>query len=384
MPDLVPFRVKVPEEALEDLRRRLARTRWPDQIAGSGWEYGADLAFLRGLTEYWRDGFDWRAQEEAVNRLPQLRVDVEGVGIHVVRQPGRGPRPLPLLITHGWPGSFLEMMTVLPRLADPAAFGGDPQDAFDVVVPSLPGYGFSDRPAAPGMSNQRIADLWAGLMSALGYERFGAQGGDWGAGVSTWLAVQHPQRVAGLHLNYVPGSFQPPIGPGQPELSEAERAFLKERSRWWREEGGYAHAQATRPQTLAVGLNDSPAGLLAWIVDKFRAWSDCGGDVLSRFTRDELLANVTLYWVTETIHSSMRLYFESQRALLQFEEGQGVPVPCGVARFPLEAPSPPREWVARVYDVRRWTEMPRGGHFAAMEEPELLVDDIRAFFRPLR
>jgi len=182
----------------------------------------------------------------------------------------------------------------------------------------------------------------------------------------------------------VPRSFQPPLGPGQPELSEAEQAFLKEGSRWWRDEGGYAHAQATRPQTLAVGLNDSPAALLAWIVDKFRAWSDCEGDVLRRFSRDELLANVTLYWVTETIHSSMRLYFESQQVLLQFEEGRRVPVPCGVARFPLEAPSPPREWVARVFDVRRWTEMPRGGHFAAMEEPELLAEDIRAFFRPLR
>jgi pimeloyl-ACP methyl ester carboxylesterase len=248
----------------------------------------------------------------------------------------------------------------------------------------MPGYGFSDRPTQSGINAFAIADLWLRLMNGLGYERFAAQGGDWGASVTTCLGFAYPSSVVGIHLNYIPGSFKPYLGPGAADLSEAERAFLVENDRWWQSEGGYAHIQRTKPQTLAYGLTDSPAGLAAWIVEKFREWGDCDGNVEQRFTRDELLTNVTLYWLTETIHSSMRLYNESARRPLHFGEGARIQPPCAVAKFLKEAPFPPREWVERCYNVQRWTEFPRGGHFAALEEPESLANDIRTFFRPLR
>ncbi|HWC64846.1 MAG TPA: alpha/beta fold hydrolase, partial [Thermoanaerobaculia bacterium] len=281
------------------------------------------------------------------------------------------------------PGSFVEMRKLVPLLADPGAHGGDPADAFDVVVPSLPGYGFSGRPSSPGMDFFRIADLWSRLMEELGYARFGAQGGDFGASVSTALALENSRRLTGIHLNYVPGSYAPDLSPGPPPSAE-EEAFLAAQARWDEEEGGYDHAQRTFPQTLAFALNDSPAGLAAWIVEKFRSWADCGGDWRTRFTADDLLTNVTIYWVTETIGSSMRLYRERTRRPLRFAQGQRVRTPTAIARFAKEAPFPPRAWVERGYDVVRWTEFPRGGHFAAMEEPELLAGDIREFFRPLR
>jgi len=381
--DIQPFEVHIPQATLDDLRERLARTRWPDTIPGSGWEYGSDLAYMQELTAYWREQFDWRAQERAINQFRHFRAVVDGLGIHFIHARGAGPNPLPLIITHGWPGSFVEMLKILPMLADPAAHGGDPADAFDVVVPSLPGYGFSDRPSQPAMHTFRIAELWVQLMRGLGYERFGAQGGDWGASVTTVLGLAHPDELLGIHLNYIPGSFRPHLPPGTP-LSADEQAFLEDRERWSQDEGGYGHIQATRPQTLAYGLNDSPAGMAAWIVEKFRTWSDCDGQVERRFTKDELLTNVTIYWATETIHSSARLYYETRRRPLQLGPGERVTAPCGVAHFPYEIPAPPREWVERGYDIRRWTTMPRGGHFAAMEEPELLAEDIRAFFRPLR
>jgi pimeloyl-ACP methyl ester carboxylesterase len=340
---------------------------------------------VRGLVEHWRTSFDWRAWEDRINAWPNFRGQVGGddpLEIHFVHARGKGPSPLPLIITHGWPGSFLEALKILPLLTDPGAHGADPADAFDVVVPSLPGYGFSQRPPHGGTTPERIALLWAELMEGLGHARFGAQGGDWGASVSTWLARRFPDRLTGLHLNYIPGSYAPhvPAGSESPE----EKIFLEERDRWRDESGAYGHVQATRPQTLTFALEDSPAGLAAWIIEKFREWSDCGGDVESRFTPDELLANVMLYWVTGTIGSSMRLYAESRREPVVFAEGERVLVPCGIARFALEAPMPPRSWVERAYDVARWTEFPSGGHFAAMEEPELLARDIRDFFRPLR
>jgi pimeloyl-ACP methyl ester carboxylesterase len=379
-----PFAIHVPDAALEDLRERLARTRLPSETAAFGWSGGVSLEFLGDLVEHWRTRFDWRAWEARINALPGFLAEAGGLSIHVVHVRGKGPAPFPLVVTHGWPGSFLEMLEILPRLADPASHGGDAADAFDVVVPSLPGYGFSGKPRAGGVDVPRIAQMWAELMEGLGYARYGCQGGDWGAGVSTRLAMAHPERVAGIHLNYIPGSYRPHVGPGDRPLSAAEEAFLEERDRWIEEDGAYGHLQGTRPQTLAYGLNDSPAGLAAWIVEKFREWSDCGGDVLRRFDRDDLLANVTLYWLTETIASSARLYLEARRSPLHLAPGERVLPPCGVARFPLEAPSPPREWVERGYHVVRWTEMPRGGHFAAMEEPDLLAEDVRAFFRPLR
>jgi pimeloyl-ACP methyl ester carboxylesterase len=369
--------------AVEDLRSRLARTRWPDQVAGSGWQYGADVETLREICRYWAESFDWQGQIAAISAFDHFRFATSEGGIHFIRAPGRGPAPLPLVITHGWPGSFLEMIKIIPLLADPARHGGDPGDAFEVIVPSLPGFGFSERPRRPGMNIFRIAELWSELMQALGHERFAAQGGDFGASVCTVLGLRHAARIVGVHLNYIPGTYRPPLTAPE-DLLPAEREFLAEEARWRDESGAYGHVQGTEPQTLAHGLNDSPAGLAAWILSRFRDWSDCGGDLYRRFTMDELLANVTLYWMTETIHSSCRLYYEVRRAPLHFQPGDLVSVPCGIARFAREAPFPPRPWVDRGYDVRRWTDFPRGGHFAAMEEPELLAEDIRAFFRPLR
>jgi pimeloyl-ACP methyl ester carboxylesterase len=377
------FAIPYSPGAVDDLRRRLERTRWPDAIEAAGWEYGTDLSFLREICAYWRDGFDWKAQVERIATFRHFRYVGDRFGVHFIHQRGTGPDPLPLILTHGWPGSFLEMLRIIPLLADPGSHGEDPADAFDVVVPSLPGFGYSDRPARRGMNTFRVAELWAGLMRELGYERFAAQGGDFGAAVSTILGLRHGPRVIGVHLNYIPGSYRPYIADGMP-LAPAEEAFLREAARWADESGAYAHMQRTQPQTPAYGLNDSPAGLAAWVLEKFRAWADCDGDVLRRFTRDELLANVTLYWMTETIASSLRLYFEGRKAPLQFQEGDYVGVPCAVARFPREAPFPPREWVERGFNVQRWTSMPSGGHFAAAEQPELLAADLREFFRPLR
>lgn len=378
-----PFSIPYSESAVDDLRDRLRRTRWPDGIPGAAWEYGFDLPFLQDLCRYWRDEFDWKRQVEMVSTFHHYRYTSDGVGIHFMHERGKGPAPIPLVITHGWPGSFLEMLRIVPLLTDPATHGGDASDAFDVVVPSMPGYGFSDRPATRGMNTFRIAELWVKLMDELGYSRFGAQGGDIGAGVSTALGLRHADRILGLHLNYIPGSYRPHL-PANSDLAPVEEEFLQQAGSWKEEKGAYAHLQGTRPLTAAYGLNDSPAALAAWIAEKFRDWSDCDGDLYSRFTRDELLANVTLYWMTETIHSSFRLYYEGRRAPLQFGPNDFVRVPCAIAHFPREEPFPPRKWVERGYHVQRWTEMPRGGHFAAAEEPELLAEDIRAFFRNFR
>ncbi len=363
------FDVPFSEPAVRDLRERLARTRWPDQIAGSGWDYGFHLDYLRELCNYWKDEFDWKAQIARFSRFHHYCCTVDGVRIHFIHQRGRGPSPIPLVITHGWPGSFLEMLKLLPLL----------HDSFDVVVPSLPGFGFSDRPKERGMNCFRIAGLWAGLMSELGYDRFAVQGGDFGANVSAILGLRHTRRVMGVHLNYVPGSYRPFLEPGAVP-SPVEQAFLADADRWYTDWGAYSHAQRNEPLTVAYGLNDSPAALAAWIIAKFRDWADCDGDVERRFTKDELLTNVTLYWMTETIHSSCRLYYETKQAPSHFQRGEFVPIPCAIARFPKEAPFPPREWIERGYNIQRWTDMPRGGHFAAAEEPELLADDIRAFF----
>jgi pimeloyl-ACP methyl ester carboxylesterase len=379
-----PFPIRVPEAVLDDLGERLARTRWPEAPEGTGWDEGTPLPYLKSLVSHWRERFDWRDQEARISSLRHFRAPVGGLDVHFIHEPGRGPRPMPLLLLHGWPVSFLEMRELIPRLTDPERDGADRGDSFSVVVPSMPGYGFSERPRCPGVTNARIAEMWAALMEGLGYRRYGIHGGDWGAGVGTFLALRHPGPVAGLHLNYIPGSYRPPLGAGAPPPTEEERAFVEERDRWFEAEGGYAHIQGTRPLSLAYGLTDSPAGLAAWIVEKLRGWSDCEGDLERRFGPDEVLAHVTLYWVTGTIHSANRLYLESRATPLQLEVGEGVRVPCGVAHFPLEAPFPPRSWIERGYDVRRWTEMPRGGHFAAMEEPDLLARDIRDFFRPLR
>jgi len=379
-----PFSLPYSQEAVDDLRERVRQTRWPDEAPAGPWTQGFDRAALMDLCRYWADEFDWKAQVERLAAVPHFRFEAaDGTGIHFIHVRGKGPAPMPLVLTHGWPGSFVEMMRIIPLLTDPAAHGGDAADAFDLVVPSLPGYGFSDHPRESGMNAYRIAELWVELMQALGYERFGAQGGDIGAGVSTALGLRHAEHLTGVHLNYIPGSYRPWLKDSE-EPSAEERESLTAVAKWYDENGAYGHMQGTRPLTAAYGLNDSPAGLAGWILEKFREWSDCGGDVFSCFTRDELLTNVTLYWMTGTIGSSFQIYYESRRAPLHLREGDFVRPPCGVAQFPKEIFFPPRTWVERGYNVQRWTKMPRGGHFAAAEEPELLAEDIRAFFRGLR
>jgi pimeloyl-ACP methyl ester carboxylesterase len=378
-----PFRIQVPDTTLTDLRERLARTRFPDEVNDGDWSYGTALAYLKELVDYWRTTYDWRAAEARLNQLPHFRVDVDGLTLHCIHQRGKGPRPLPLLISHGWPGSVVEFMKVIGPLTDPAAHGGDPADAFDVVAPSLPGYGFSDHAQTTGMHPGKIADLFAALMQQLGYSRFGAQGGDWGSIITTCLGAQHPSRLIGIHLNMVV-AFPPDESNPAAGLSEKEMITLMEMQRFLNEETGYQRIQGTKPQTLGYGLNDSPAGLAAWIVEKFRTWSDCGGQIERRFSKDELLTNIMIYWVTQSITSSVRLYCEAQRSGMFPPRGLRVDVPTGCAIFPHEMFRPPRAWAEKVYNVQRWSELPAGGHFAAMEEPELLVEDVRAFFRPLR
>jgi pimeloyl-ACP methyl ester carboxylesterase len=380
-----PFESRVQQSLLDDLGERLRRTRWPDLPAGAGGQTGIALSELRDLVEYWRDGFDWRSAEERLNRFSQFRAALSGGRVHFIHERGGGPQPFPLVITHGWPGSVFEMLELIPRLTDPERFGGRAADSFDVVAPSLPGYGFSDPPAAPGMHPGRIAALWLELIDLLGYDRFGAQGGDWGASVATRLALGAPDRVAGVHLNYLPGSYRPFLGPEEPVLSGAETAFLAACDRWDEAEGAYAHLQRTKPDTLAVGLADSPAGLAGWMAEKLWSWSDRSPEGRSTLSRDDVLANVTLYWLTGTVGSSLRLYHEASGHPLRLEAGERIRVPTGMALFPAETPAnPPREWVERGYDLTRWTAMPRGGHFAAWEEPDLLATDIREFFQPLR
>jgi len=373
------FRIEIADEVLADLRERIARTRWPDAVEGAGWAYGTDPAYLRDLVTTWGTTFDWRARERELNRFAHFRADVDGLGVHFLHERGRGPDPMPLVLTHGWPSTFVEHLDLVPLLTDPAAHGGDAADAFDVVVTSLPGYGFSDRPSTPGMTKAAIADRWVRLIrDGLGYQRFGAHGSDIGAGVTVALGRRHPESLIGLHLSAY--TFPAPPEPWTP----AERAFVEAQEHWWRTEGGYSDQQSTKPQTLAYGLTDSPAGLAAWIVEKFRAWSDCGGDVESRFARDQLLTNLTIYWATATINASTRVYYEERRAE---PSSARVPVPAGFAVFANEfvpEGTPPRELAERTFDVRRWSEQPRGGHFAALEEPAALAEEIRAFFRPLR
>jgi microsomal epoxide hydrolase len=385
---VTPFRVHVSQHTLDDLQDRLVRTRWEDDVDDNGWAPGTNRAYLRELIAYWLTEFDWRQQEEIVNRFPHFRADVDGFGVHFIHQRGTGDRPLPIILTHGYPDSFVRFLKIIPMLTDPQAHGGDAADAFDVVVPSLPGYGFSAKPTEKGFTF-RIGALWHQLMTeTLGYERFAAHGGDWGSTVTEQLARSHAKSLVGIHLTDVPfwHLFQKPG-----DASRHEQAFFAKNEQWIPKEGAYALIQGTRPSSLSPGLNDSPAGLAAWIVEKFHGWSDCGGDIETRFTKDELLANVMIYWTTETIRSSFLPYYDFTNSgaltwmVEAFKQWTGSSsVPAAFAMFPKDISKPPREWAERFFNVQRWTEMPRGGHFAAMEEPELLVNDIRAFFRPLR
>ena len=379
-----PFTIAVENSVLDDLHQRLADTRWPDEIPNTGWDYGSNLTYIKELVDYWRTDFDWRAQEAELNAFNHFKSEVDGLDIHFIHEKGKGPNPIPLIITHGWPSCFFEMTKIIPLLADPASHGGDAADSFDVVAPSLPGFGFSDHAQDRGMEVQRVAGMWNKLMTQnLGYPKFGAQGGDIGSGVTARLGFAHSDTLYGIHLTSITRPT-PYLGPGSKPVTDSEQALITQRDKWFQDEGGYNHIQGTKPQTLAYGLNDSPVGLAAWIVEKYRTWSDCGGDVEKSYTKDELLTIVTIYWVTQTISSSTRMYFENQKHLWTMEKDQKVPTPAGMAMFPQEISKPPREWGERSYDVRRWTEMASGGHFAALEEPQLLAEEVRAFFRDFR
>jgi pimeloyl-ACP methyl ester carboxylesterase len=373
--EVEPFAIAVDDEVIADLRTRIRSARLPDAAPGEPWGQGTDLEYLRDVLAYWADGFDWRARERELNELTHFRAQVDGVRIHFVHERARGGGGIPLILTHGWPSSFLELLALVPLL----------RDDFDLVIPSLPGYGFSERPARTGVTSRYTASLWHRLMRGLGYERYGAQGGDWGAAVSTFMALDEPEPMIGLHLSNLDNA--PYTGPGSRPLTDAERAYVADEQRWRAEEYAYGAIQSTRPQTLAYGLNDSPAALAAWILEKWRAWSDCAGDVESRFSRDFLLTNVTLYWVTETIATSTRDYFDNRRfAETTIGADDFVSVPTAITSFSrhfVHEGVAPREWAERLYDVRRFTPMPRGGHFPATEEPQLLASDIAAFFAEL-
>lgn len=377
------FSLHVPDAALTDLRERLSRTRLPDQAPGEPWAYGTDVTYMSDLVEYWREHFDWRAQEARLNAFPQYKVRLHDIDLHFLHVPGNGPDPHPLLLSHGWPGSIFEFLELIPRLTDPERFGGDPADAFTVVAPSLPGYGLSFTPGQPRFGVEAIADCFAGLMcEVLGYQRFGAQGGDWGSFVTARLGYAYPERLSGIHLNLMPIRRDPQmLSNPTPE----ESRFLEELQLWLKEETGYQWIQGTRPQTLAFALTDSPAGLAAWIVEKFRAWSDCGGDIEAVFSRDHLLANISLYWFTGAIGSSFWPYYARMHGPWPIPAGAAVTVPTGYCEFPREILRPPRSVVERTFtNLQRWSVMERGGHFAAMEQPDALAREVREFFRPSR
>jgi len=382
---ITPFSIRIEAEILSDLRTRIRNTRWPDQAPGTAWEQGTDLEYLKSLLAYWADEFDWYAQERLLNTANQFRAKLDGVHIHFVHERARHGHGIPLILTHGWPSTFVELLPLVPFLTDPDAHGIE-GPAFDVVIPSLPGYGFSERPARVGVNYQHVAGLWHRLMRGLGYERYGAQGGDFGAGIATFMAMKDPTPMIGIHLSNL--EISPYTGPEARPLSAAEKTYLERNEAFWQAEYGYKAIQSTKPQTLGYGLNDSPAGLAAWILEKWRSWADSAGNLDQRFSRDFLLTTVTIYWVTQTITSSMRDYFDNDNRRFQVTLGPQdfVNVPTGIAVFAntfVDEGTPPREWAERLYNVRRWTPMPSGGHFAPVEEPELLARDIAAFFADL-
>jgi pimeloyl-ACP methyl ester carboxylesterase len=379
----VPFTVRVSEEVLADLRARIRNTRWPGPAPGAPWSQGTDLGYLQDLMAYWADAFDWRAQERWLNSFSHFQAELDGIRVHFVHERARSGDGIPLVVTNGWPSCFAEYMPVVQFLTDPAAHGIN-GPGFDVVIPSLPGYGFSGRPARTGVTSRYTAGLWHRLMRGLGYHCYGAQGGDFGAAVATFMALDDPAPMLGIHLSTL--DIAPYTGPGSRPLSGAERSYRAQYERWREDDRGYGAIQSTRPQTVGYGLNDSPAGLAAWVLEKWRAWADSGGDLDATFSRDFLLTVVTLYWATQTITSSMRDYVDNRRLAAELALADIVTVPTAVTVFAhqfIDDGTPPREWAERLYNIRRWTPMPRGGHFPSVEEPELLARDIAAFFDEL-
>ncbi|MFG2743711.1 epoxide hydrolase family protein [Streptomyces chartreusis] len=387
-----PFRIDIPQSDIDDLHGRLDRTRWPDELPGVGWAYGVSSDYLRELVHHWRHEYDWRAAEARLNEWPQFTTEIDGARVHFAHIRSPEPDATPLIVTHGWPGSIVEFLDIVGPLTDPAAHGGDPADAFHVVLPSIPGFGFSGPTRETGWEALRIADAWVELMTRLGYERFGAQGGDWGAGISRELGRAHPERAIGIHLNLLPGAQ----AATEPTAEELEALSPEERARtlaswrrwakWFRDGTGYFHVQSTRPQTLSYALTDSPVGQLAWIVEKFQEWTDSELLPEEAVDRDRMLTNVMLYWLTGTAGSSARVYYERAHAKGDRVAAPHEPstAPTAVASFPGDPQIPLRHKAERTENIVRWTELDRGGHFAAMEEPDLLVNDVRAFFRQLR
>jgi len=367
-PAIAPFRLAVEEGALDDLRAGVARVRWPDEAPGAPWRHGTSVEFMREIVDYWLTGFDWRATEAGLNAFPQFVTEIDGIDVHFLWVEGRGPNPRPLLLSHGWPGSVLEFVKLIPLLSD----------EFTLVVPSLPGYTLSFRPNQRRCSVQEIGGMFHELMTRLGYARYGAQGGDWGSFVTAWLGAHRPDHLIGIHMNLMPLRRDATMFANP---SEPERRYLAELEAFLREETGYQWIQGTRPQTLAFGLSDSPVGLAAWICEKYRAWTDCDGDPRNALTVDEMLGNVSLYWFTNCIGASFWPYYARMHG--PWPVDGRVRVPAGYCEFPREILRPPREAAERVFDIRRWTVMPKGGHFAALEQPAALAEEVRAFFRGL-
>jgi pimeloyl-ACP methyl ester carboxylesterase len=393
-----PFRVDVTEERLVDLRARLDRARWPATAGSAGWTYGMDATYLRELVDYWRNGYDWRNTERAINRFHQFSTEIEAQPVHFVHERGQGPKPVPLLLNHGWPWTFWDYQKVIRQLADPGSHGGDPQDAFDVVVPSQPGYAFSTPLNVLGLDFAHVAGMWDILMrKVLGYERYGVQGGDWGGLVASHLG-HSVQQVIGVHLHLpvpmatgfrVASHAAAPSGPaaiGEDDWSNEEAGWRQKNAAFYEDQLGYFLIQATKPEALSYAMDDSPLGLCAWLIDKRRSWSDCGGHVERRFSKDDLLDSVMLFWLTQSLGSSARTYYEGAHVPWRpvHDKLPVVQAPTGVALFLHEVVLHPRRWAERYYNLKRWTVHPSGGHFAPMEEPEILVKEIRAFFRPLR
>jgi pimeloyl-ACP methyl ester carboxylesterase len=375
---VVPFRIEVPEEQLDDLKDRLRRTRWPEAETVTDWSQGTRLAYLQEVCAYWADGYDWRQCEARLNTWPQIHTEIDGLGFHALHVRSPQDDALPLVLTHGWPGSIIEFQKVIGPLSDPGAHGGDPADAFHVVCPTLPGFGFSGKPSEHGWKVERIADAWDTLMGRLGYERYGAQGGDWGSAVTSRLGVRHPDHVVGIHLNMVVAL---PTAEDMADLDERGQAALAGFQHYQDWDSGYSKEQSTRPQTVGYGLVDSPVGLAGWILEKFWAWTDCDGHPENALTRDELLDNLMLYWLPGAGASSARIYWESFNTF----RSDPVDVPTGAAIFPKEIFRPPRAWAERQYrDIRQWNELDKGGHFAAFEQPETFVEEVRRFFRHVR
>ncbi|MEC0237487.1 epoxide hydrolase [Paenibacillus kribbensis] len=376
------FHIHISDEILDDLKYRLHHIRWPDQLEDSDWDRGTELNYLKSLVSYWRDQYDWRTQESQLNRFSQYVCNIDGIDVHFVHERGKGPNPLPIILTHGWPDSYLRYQKIIPLLTDPVSHGGDPEDSFDVIVPSLPGFGFSSPPDRSGVNNFRVSKMWAKLMTKeLGYKKFAAAGGDIGSGVTRYLASNHPELLFGIHLTDIGIIRNLLTSHEQVTLSEEELQYKKNALEWISLEGGYMSLQSTRPQTLAYGLSDSPVGLAGWIIEKFRAWSDCNGNLRQRFSEDELITHIMVYWLTNTIGSSTRMYYENSHSLPPLGY---IEVPTGIALFPADILLPPKEWAVRNLNITRWTSMARGGHFTAMEEPELLAQEIRAFYKHFR